>query len=118
VQPPLGISGSTLLQVLDRFAREHILVQPPEFNIDGSSRPSSALDVHAESSGEYLSQSSEEKLMSTTNVSLTTFNLMKLSDRLGALHHEATAESSSPREESKPPQKVRAFNITCNLRCV
>ena len=105
----LASQALDLLETLITYSktvREHILMQPPEFNIDGSSRPLSALDVHAESSGEYLSQSSEEKLKYTANFSPTTLNLMKVSGRLGTLQHEAMADSSSPREESKPSQKV------------
>ena len=107
----LASQALDLLETLTTYsktAREHILMQPPEFNIDSNSRPSSALDVHAESSGEYLSQSSEEKFkyMYMANFSPTTLNLMKVSGRLGALQHEAMADSNSPREQPKPSQKV------------
>ena len=111
----LASQALDLLETLTTYsktAREHILMQPPEFNIDSNSRPSSALDVHTESSGEYLSQSSEEKFKSTANFSPTTLNLMKVSGRLGALQHEAMADSSSPREEPKPSQKVRGYDIS------
>ena len=114
----LASQALDLLETLTTYsktAREHILMQPPEFNIDSSSRPSSALDIHAESSGKYLSQSSEEKFKYTANFSPTTLNLMKVSGRLGALQHEAMADSSSPREEPKPSQKVRGYDISEGL---
>ena len=104
----LASQALDLLETLATYSktvREHILMQPPEFNID-SSRPSSALDVHADSSGEYLSESSNEKVRDTTHLSPMTLNLMKVSGRLGALQREAVAESSPPREISQPSQMV------------
>ena len=104
----LASQALDLLETLTTYSktvREHILMQPPEFNIDGS-RPSSVLDVHAESSGEYLSESCEEKVRHMAHFSPTTLQLMKVSGRLGALQHEAMAESSPSGEKHQPSQKV------------
>ena len=109
----LASQALDLLETLVTYSktvREHILMQPPEFNIDSGSRPSSALNVHAEGSSEYLSESSEEKSRRhAVHFSPTTFNLMRVSGRLGALKWEAMAESTPPKE--KPAKKVK-HNIT------
>ena len=103
-----GNSAISLLKQLSDIVCQYY-DDPPEFNIDGS-RPFSALNVHTESSGEYLSESSEEKVRYTTHLSPMTVNLMKVSGRLGALQCEAVAmESSPPREMSQPSQRVQCI---------
>ena len=110
----LASQALDLLETLATYSktvREHILMQPPKFNID--SRPSSALDVHAGSSVEYLSQSESyaEKVRNTTHLSPTTLNLMKVSGRLGVLQGEAAVESSPLREKPPSSQMVHSSKI-------